>query len=61
VIKSGVTIGSGVLVAANAAVTKDVPDNVMVGGVPAKIIGPRKDKDSSAAVYSRSFDRKTRT
>lgn len=34
----GVTIGNGVVVAAGAVVTKDVPDNVLVGGVPAKVI-----------------------
>ena len=34
----GVTIGNNVVVAAGAIVTKDVPDNVLVGGVPAKII-----------------------
>lgn len=34
----GVTIGNNVIVAAGAVVTKDVPDNVMVGGVPAKVI-----------------------
>ena len=34
----GVTIGNNVVVAAGAVVTKDVPDNVLVGGVPAKII-----------------------
>ena len=32
------TIGNNVFVAPNAVVTKDVPDNAIVGGVPAKII-----------------------
>lgn len=34
----GVTIGNNVIVAAGAVVTKDVPDNCIVGGVPAKVI-----------------------
>ena len=34
----GVTIGENAVVAAGAVVTKDVPDNAVVGGVPAKII-----------------------
>ena len=38
VIVPGVTIGNNVVVAAGAVVTKDVPDNVVVGGNPAKII-----------------------
>ncbi|WP_198328957.1 hypothetical protein [Psychrobacter faecalis] len=33
-----VTIGSNVLVAAGSIVTKSVPDNVVVGGNPAKIL-----------------------
>jgi len=34
----GVTIGENSVVAAGALVTKDVPPNTLVGGVPAKII-----------------------
>ncbi|MBQ8451931.1 MAG: sugar O-acetyltransferase [Clostridia bacterium] len=34
----GVTIGKNAVVAAGAVVTKDVPDNAVVGGCPAKII-----------------------
>lgn len=37
-ILSGVTIGEGAVVAANAVVTHDVPPYTLVGGVPAKII-----------------------
>lgn len=38
VILPGVTIGKHCVVAAGAVVTKDVPDNTIVGGVPAKEI-----------------------
>lgn len=38
IIMPGVTIGNNVVIAAGAVVTKDVPDNSVVGGVPAKII-----------------------
>ena len=34
----GVTIGENAVVAAGGVVTKDVPDNAVVGGVPAKVI-----------------------
>jgi acetyltransferase-like isoleucine patch superfamily enzyme len=37
-ILQGVTIGENAVVAAGSMVYKDVPDNVVVGGVPAKII-----------------------
>ena len=37
-ILAGVTIGDNAVVAAGAVVTKDVPPNCVVGGVPAKII-----------------------
>ena len=37
-ITQGVTIGDNAVVAAGAVVNKDVPANVIVGGVPAKVI-----------------------
>lgn len=40
----GVTIGDNAIVAAGAVVTKNVPENVIVGGVPAKEIGKIDDK-----------------
>jgi maltose O-acetyltransferase len=35
---AGVSIGKGAVVASGAIVTKSVPDNVLVGGVPAKVL-----------------------
>jgi len=37
-ILQGITIGNGAIIGANAVVTKDVPENPIVAGIPAKII-----------------------
>ena len=37
-INAGVSIGSGYIVSANSVVTKDVPENVIVFGSPARVI-----------------------
>ena len=38
----GVSIGNGSIVGANAVVTRSVPANVVVAGVPARVIAPTK-------------------
>jgi acetyltransferase-like isoleucine patch superfamily enzyme len=38
----GVTIGNGAVIAAGSLVNKDVPENAIVAGVPAKIIKYRE-------------------
>ncbi|MEQ3633715.1 DapH/DapD/GlmU-related protein [Thalassolituus sp.] len=38
VVLSGITIGRGAVVAAGSVVTKDIPPNTLMAGVPAKII-----------------------
>ena len=45
IILPGVKVGKGAVIAAGAVVTKDVVENVIVGGIPAKEIGIRRNKD----------------
>lgn len=39
----GITIGKNVVIGANSVVNKDVPDNAIVAGAPAKILRYRDD------------------
>ncbi|MBK2043938.1 hypothetical protein IB642_02760 [Allofrancisella guangzhouensis] len=41
VVCPGVKIGKGCIIGANSVVTKDVPDNTVMAGIPAKKIGVR--------------------
>lgn len=45
IILPGVRLGKGAVVAAGAVVTKDVGEFEIVGGVPAKVIGEREQKE----------------
>jgi acetyltransferase-like isoleucine patch superfamily enzyme len=46
VIKAGVTIGKNSIVAMGAVVTKDIPPNVVVLGVPARVVYGRREYDA---------------
>ena len=50
IITNGANIGNGVIAAAGAVITKDVPDYAVVAGVPAKIVKYRYTKEQIAAL-----------
>lgn len=54
VVKAGVTIGKNSVVAMGAVVTKDVPPNVVVVGVPAKVVYTRKEYDAKKRLWESS-------
>lgn len=56
IINMGITIGNNVIIAAGAVVTHDIPDNSVVAGVPAKIIGTYSDTKKKHKEYSKKYN-----
>ena len=48
VIKRGVSIGDGAVIASGSVVTKDIPPYAIVGGVPGKVLKYRFDEETIA-------------
>jgi acetyltransferase-like isoleucine patch superfamily enzyme len=48
IVLSGVTIGKGAVVGAGSVVTKDIPDNAIAVGVPARVVKIRAKNPSDA-------------
>jgi acetyltransferase-like isoleucine patch superfamily enzyme len=42
----GVTVGDNAIIGTSAVVTKDVPDNAVVGGAPARVLRMRPEPES---------------
>ncbi|KGK42891.1 hypothetical protein LH51_03975 [Nitrincola sp. A-D6] len=55
IVLPGVTIGPNAVVAAGAVVTKDVPENSVVAGNPARVIGALSDLVERLDLKSRSY------
>lgn len=56
IINMDVTIHSNVIVAAGAVVTHDVPENSVVAGIPAKIIGTYEEAKNKHRLYSKKYN-----
>lgn len=56
VVNPGVKIGNNVVVASGSIVTKNIPDNVIVGGNPAIIIRKITEEDKKYYFKNREFD-----
>ena len=55
VIRQGVTIGNGAAIGAGSVVTKDVPENTIVCGVPAHVLKKRMSDDKWLKVQESNY------
>ncbi|MDF2883985.1 MAG: maltose O-acetyltransferase, partial [Clostridiaceae bacterium] len=56
VINPGIHIGNNVVIGSGSVVTKDIPDNVIVVGNPAKVIREITEEDRKYYYKNREFD-----
>ena len=56
VITKGVKIGNGAVIGVNSLITKDVPENAVMVGIPAKNVGTATDKFKPYAVEETNSD-----
>ncbi|MBL0095879.1 MAG: hypothetical protein IPP46_04855 [Bacteroidetes bacterium] len=54
-ILDGVQIGANSIIAAGAVVTKSMPDNAVIGGVPAKVIRLRNQDSKEVTLPGQMF------
>ena len=52
-----VTVGKNAKIGANAVITKDVPENAVMIGIPAKNINTKSETDSSFKPYGIDHDK----
>lgn len=56
VINPGIHIGNNVVIGSGSVVTKDIPDNVIVVGNPAKVIREITEEDRKYYYKNKEFD-----
>jgi len=57
IIKAGVKIGDGAIIAAGSIITKDIPERMIYGGVPAKFMKKRFEQDSDIKKHKKMLDK----
>lgn len=50
IVLSGVRIGKGAVIGAGSVVTKDIPENAIAVGAPARVVGNRKGPESESRI-----------